>query len=87
MAHHQEVVGSKPGTVYWMDASYYIQENNENKVYQKGQTPPKNYCTLWLSYFLSFVSVDIILLHDILVLWLLVMSLSISLLICVSRQA
>jgi hypothetical protein len=27
MAHEQEVVGSNPGTVYWMDvsdASYYI---------------------------------------------------------------
>jgi hypothetical protein len=31
MAHDQEVVGSNPGTVYWMDvsndASYYIKEN------------------------------------------------------------
>jgi hypothetical protein len=31
MAHDEEVVGSNPGTVYWMDvsddASYYIKEN------------------------------------------------------------
>ncbi len=31
MAHDQEVEGSNPGTVYWMDvtddASYYIKEN------------------------------------------------------------
>jgi hypothetical protein len=30
MAHDQEIMGSKPGTVYWMDvsdASYYIKEN------------------------------------------------------------
>jgi hypothetical protein len=30
MAHHQEVVSSNPGTVYWMDVSddaiYYIKE-------------------------------------------------------------
>jgi hypothetical protein len=35
MDHDQEAVGLKPGTVYWMDvskASYYIQENNKNKV-------------------------------------------------------
>jgi hypothetical protein len=33
MAHDQEVVGSNPGTVYWMDvsddASYYIKENGK----------------------------------------------------------
>jgi hypothetical protein len=41
MAHDQEVVGLKPDTVYWMDvsnASYYIQENNENKGSQTGHT-------------------------------------------------
>jgi hypothetical protein len=31
MAHDQEVLGSSPGTVYWIDvsddASYYIKEN------------------------------------------------------------
>jgi hypothetical protein len=27
MAHDQEVVGSNPGNVYWMDVSYYIEEN------------------------------------------------------------
>ncbi len=44
-AHDLEVVGSNPGTVYWMDvshASYYIntQENNEKKVAKWG-TPKK----------------------------------------------
>jgi hypothetical protein len=43
MAHDQEVVGSNPDTVYWMDvsnASYYIniQENNKNKGSRTGQT-------------------------------------------------
>jgi hypothetical protein len=42
-AHDLEVVGSNPGTVYWMDvsdASYYIntQENNENKGSQMWHT-------------------------------------------------
>ncbi len=44
MAHDQEVVGSNPGTVYWMDvrhASYYIQENNENKGSRMGHTKKK----------------------------------------------
>ncbi len=44
MAHGQEVVGSNPGTVYWMDvsdASYYIQENNENKGSRMGHTKKK----------------------------------------------
>ena len=27
MAHDQEVVGSNPGNVYWMDVSYHIKEN------------------------------------------------------------
>ncbi len=35
MAHDQEIVGSNPGTVYWMDvsddASYYIKRKIENK--------------------------------------------------------
>ncbi len=33
--------GFEPGTVYWMDvsdASYYIQENNENKGSRMGHT-------------------------------------------------
>ncbi len=32
MAHDQVVVGSNPGTVYWIDvsyASYYIHESNK----------------------------------------------------------
>ncbi len=42
-AHDIEVVGSNPGTIYWMDvsnASFYknIQENNENKQSQMGHT-------------------------------------------------
>jgi hypothetical protein len=34
MAHDQEVVGSNPGTGYWMDisdVSYNILENNEKR--------------------------------------------------------
>ncbi len=43
MAHNQEVVGSNPGNVYWMDvndACYYISkhENNENEGRQIGHT-------------------------------------------------
>jgi hypothetical protein len=41
MAHDQEIVGSNPGTVYWMDvsdASYYIIEKIENKGSQMGHT-------------------------------------------------
>jgi hypothetical protein len=37
----KRVMGSIPGIVYWMDvndASYYIQENNENKGSQMGST-------------------------------------------------
>jgi hypothetical protein len=44
MAHDQEVVGSNPGTVYWMDvsdASYYIHNNNENKGSQKKKKKKK----------------------------------------------
>jgi hypothetical protein len=40
-AHDQEVLGSNPGTVYWMDvsdASCYIQENIENKGSQMRHT-------------------------------------------------
>jgi hypothetical protein len=43
MAHDQEVVGSNPGTVYWMDvsvASYYIKEILKIKVAKWG-TPKK----------------------------------------------
>ena len=48
----QEIVGSNPGTVYWMDvsdASYYIKkpENNENKGSRMGHTKKilkKNEC-------------------------------------------
>jgi len=39
MAHDQEVVGSKPGTVYWMDvsfASYNIKEKLKIKVAKWG---------------------------------------------------
>ena len=41
MAHDQEVVGSNPDTVYWMDvsvASYYIIEKYRNKGSQMGHT-------------------------------------------------
>jgi hypothetical protein len=42
MAHNQEVVGSNPGTVYWMavsDASYYINTKiTKNKGSQMGNT-------------------------------------------------
>ncbi len=40
-AHDQEVVGSNPGTVHWMDVSdgsYYTQENTKNKGSRMGQT-------------------------------------------------
>jgi hypothetical protein len=43
MAHDQEVVGSNPDTVYWMDVSiafYYILEKQKIKV-AKGGTPKK----------------------------------------------
>ena len=42
MAHDQEVMGSIPGTVYWMDvsddASYYIKRKLKIKVAQMGHT-------------------------------------------------
>jgi hypothetical protein len=42
MAHDQEVVGSNPGTVYWMDvsndASFFIKIQIENKGSQMGHT-------------------------------------------------
>jgi hypothetical protein len=43
MAHDQEVVGSNPDTLYWMDvsdASFYIniQETNKNKGSRTGHT-------------------------------------------------
>jgi hypothetical protein len=53
------IVGSNPGTVYWMDvsdASYYIQENNENKGSRMGHTKKilkKNFnvtCSLSLKF-------------------------------------
>jgi hypothetical protein len=44
MAHDQEVMGSNPGTVYWMDVSddarYYIKEKLNIKVAKWG-TPKK----------------------------------------------
>ena len=43
-AHNQEVVSSSPDTVFWMDvsdASYYIEENNENKGSQMRHTKKK----------------------------------------------
>jgi hypothetical protein len=53
MAHDIEVVGSNPGTVYWMDvsdASYYIniQENNENEGSQMGHTQKKYFKTYFI---------------------------------------
>ncbi len=44
MAHDQEVVGSNPDTVYWMDvsvASLYIIEKYRNKGSQMGHTKKK----------------------------------------------
>ncbi len=54
MAHDQEVVGSNPGTVYWMDvsddASYYIKIKlkikvakwgTEKKIFKKKKTMAK----------------------------------------------
>ncbi len=41
MAHDQEVVGSNPSTVYWMDVSddaSYIKKKIENKGNQMGHT-------------------------------------------------
>jgi hypothetical protein len=43
MAHDQEIMGSNPGTVYWIDvsdASYYIIEKLKIKVAEWG-TPKK----------------------------------------------
>jgi hypothetical protein len=37
-AEDQKVVGSNPGAVYWMDVSYYILKNNENKGSRMGHT-------------------------------------------------
>jgi hypothetical protein len=45
MAHDQEIVGSNPGTVYWMDvsdASYYIIEKLKIKVAKWGTPKKKN---------------------------------------------
>jgi hypothetical protein len=39
MAHDQEVMGSNPGTIYWMDvsdASYYVLNKMEIKVAKLG---------------------------------------------------
>jgi hypothetical protein len=41
MAHDQEIMGSNPCTVYWMDvsdASYYNKRKIENKGSQMGHT-------------------------------------------------
>ncbi len=41
MAHDQEIVGSNPDIVYWMDlsnASYYIKRKIKNKGSQMGHT-------------------------------------------------
>ncbi len=41
MAHDQKIVGSNPGSLYWMDvsnASYYIVEKLKNKGSQMGHT-------------------------------------------------
>jgi len=60
-AHDQEVVGSNPGTIYWMDVSddsYYINinvhENNKNKGSQKGHT--KKICKKSLIVITSYKS-------------------------------
>jgi hypothetical protein len=53
MAHDQEIMGSNPGTVYWMDvsnASYYIIEKLKIKVAKWGT--PKNF------FFLNKVKKD-----------------------------
>jgi hypothetical protein len=42
MAHDQEVVGSNPGSVYWMDVGNYIKRKNKNKGGQMGHTKKKN---------------------------------------------
>ena len=54
-AHDQEIVGSNPGTVYWMDvtdASYYIKQNIKNKGSRMGHTKKKyikkTYCNAQL---------------------------------------
>jgi hypothetical protein len=36
MAHDQEVVGSNPGTIYWMNVSYYVLNKMEIKVAKWG---------------------------------------------------
>jgi hypothetical protein len=44
MAHDQEIVGSNPGTVYWMDvsdASYFISEKLKIKVAKWGKPQKK----------------------------------------------
>ncbi len=47
MAHDQEVLGSNPGTVYWMDVSYYIKvkvnEAHQKKYKKKNTYSLKNY--------------------------------------------
>jgi hypothetical protein len=52
MAHDQEVVGSNPGTLYWLDvsgnASYYVKEKFENKGIQMEQNVQNMYFTFLL---------------------------------------
>jgi hypothetical protein len=48
MVQDQEVLGSNPSTVYWMDVSddsycMYIHRNNKNKGSQKGQIRKKKF--------------------------------------------
>jgi hypothetical protein len=44
MAHDQKVVGSNPGTVFWMDvsddASYYIKENKSRQILSRNNLMP-----------------------------------------------
>jgi hypothetical protein len=42
MGHDQEVMGSNPGTIYWMDVGNEILKKIENKGSQMGHTK-KNY--------------------------------------------
>jgi hypothetical protein len=59
MAHDQEVVGSNPSTIYWMDVSdatsYYIQENNENKGSRMGHTKKNILKKSNLQFMVSFL--------------------------------
>ncbi len=55
MAHYQEIMGSNPGTLYWMDvsknASYFIPEKLKTKVAKWGAQ--KNF-KVFFDYFYLF---------------------------------